>query len=92
MAIIPQKVQSRITEGLKKFQPIVESAKIRDVSESDTVVMLTGILSDILGYDKYLDITTELAIRGTYCDLALKINDIDNFDILISLVLSGVTT
>ncbi len=75
MAIIPQKIQTRITEGLKKFQPIVESAKIRDVSESDTVVMLTGILSDILGYDKYVDITTELAIRGTYCDLALKIND-----------------
>lgn len=75
MAIIPQKIQSRITEGLKKFQPIVESAKIRDVSESDTVVMLTGVLSDILGYDKYVDITTELAIRGTYCDLALKIND-----------------
>lgn len=75
MAIIPQKIQSRISDGLKKFQPIVESAKIRDVSESDTVVMLTGILSDILGYDKYIDITTELAIRGTYCDLALKIND-----------------
>ena len=75
MATIPQKIQSRITEGLKRFQPIVESAKIRDVSESDTVVMLTGILSDILGYDKYVDITTELAIRGTYCDLAVKIND-----------------
>ena len=75
MAVIPQKIQSRISDGLKKFQPIVESAKIRDVSESDTVVMLTGILSDVLGYDKYVDITTELAIRGTYCDLALKIND-----------------
>ncbi|PBQ31665.1 restriction endonuclease subunit R [Sphingobacteriaceae bacterium] len=74
MAAITQKIQSRISEGLKRFQPIVESAKIRDVSESDTVVMLTGILSEILGYDKYLDITTELAIRGTYCDLALKID------------------
>ncbi|WP_317898773.1 type I restriction enzyme HsdR N-terminal domain-containing protein [Aurantibacillus circumpalustris] len=74
MATITQKIHSRISEGLKRFQPIVESAKIRDVSESDTVVMLTGILSEILGYDKYLDITTELAIRGTYCDLALKID------------------
>jgi hypothetical protein len=45
------------------------------VNESDTVVLLTGILSEILGYDKYTEITTELAIRGTYCDLALKIND-----------------
>ncbi len=73
MAAITQKIQSRISEGLKRFQPIIESAKMRDVSESDTVVMLTGVLSEILGYDKYVDVTTEFAIRGTYCDLALKI-------------------
>jgi hypothetical protein len=73
MANIPQKIQTRISEGLKRFQPIIESAKIRDVSESDTVVLLTGVLSEILGYDKYVDITTEFAIRGTYCDLAIKI-------------------
>lgn len=71
---IPAKIQSRIVEGLKRFQPIVESAKIRDANESDTVVLLTGIFSEILGFDKYLDITTEHAIRGTFCDLALKIN------------------
>ncbi|HEX8517179.1 MAG TPA: restriction endonuclease subunit R [Bacteroidia bacterium] len=74
MATIPLKVQTRISDGLKRFQPIVESAKIRDVNESDTVVLLTGLLSEVLGYDKYTDITTELAIRGTFCDLALKID------------------
>lgn len=71
---IPAKIKTRMVEGLKKFQPIVESAKIRDANESDTVVLLTGILSDILGFDKYTDITTEHSIRGTFCDLALKIN------------------
>lgn len=71
---VPQKIANRIVDGLKRFQPIVESAKIRDVNESDTVVLLTGILSEILGFDKYTDITTEMSIRGTYCDLALKIN------------------
>jgi hypothetical protein len=71
---IPTKIQARIVDGLKKFQPIVESAKIRDANESDTVVLITGILSEILGFDKYTDITTEHAIRGTFCDLALKIN------------------
>jgi len=74
MATIPSKIQSRLSEGLKRFQPILDSARIRDVNESDTVVLLTGILSEVLGYDKYTDITTELAIRGTYCDLALKID------------------
>jgi predicted type IV restriction endonuclease len=74
MISVPQKVSTRIVDGLKRFQPIIESAKTRDVNESDTVVLLTGILSEILGYDKYTDITTEMSIRGTYCDLALKIN------------------
>lgn len=59
MANIPAKIQSRLVEGLKKFQPIVESAKSRDVNESDTVVILTGILSEVFGYDRYTDITTD---------------------------------
>lgn len=75
MAVVPSRVSSRISEGLKRFQPIVESAKNRDINESDTVVMMTGILSEVFGFDKYTDITTELAIRGTYCDLALKIDN-----------------
>lgn len=72
---VPSKVAARIAQGIKKFQPIVDAAKSSDVNESDTVLLLTGILSEILGYDKYADITTELAIRGTYCDLAIKAGD-----------------
>lgn len=74
MATPNSKVTLRIQAGLKRFQPIVESAKSRDVNESDTVVLLTGILSEVFGFDKYTDITTELSIRGTYCDLAIKAN------------------
>lgn len=75
MINVSNKVLERIREGLKRFQPIVESAKIRDVNESDTVVLLTGILSEVLGFDKYTEVTTELSIRGTYCDLALKVDN-----------------
>jgi predicted type IV restriction endonuclease len=74
MATIPTKVSLRISDGLKRFQPIIESAKIRDINESDTVVILTGILSEVLGFDKYTEITTEHLIRGTYCDLAITID------------------
>ena len=74
MATVPVRIASRISEGLKRFQPIVESAKKRDINESDTVVLMTGMLSEILGFDKYADITTEVAIRGTFCDLALKVD------------------
>lgn len=74
MASIPAKIAARLSEGLKRFQPILDSAKIRDVNESDTVVIITGLLSEVLGFDKYSEVTTEHSIRGTYCDLALSVN------------------
>lgn len=45
----------RISAGIKRFQPILESAKSRDVGESDTVTIITDMLSEIFGYDKYSD-------------------------------------
>lgn len=85
---VNQKTLSRITDGLKKFQPLVSSAKTRDINESDTVVLLIGILSDLLGYDRYTEITTEKAIKGTFCDLAIKIDD--KINILIEVKAVGV--
>ena len=69
---VPQKVSNRISAGLKRFQPVLAAAKARDVNESDTVVVITDMLQEIFGYDKYAEITSEHAIRGTYCDLAIK--------------------
>jgi hypothetical protein len=31
------------------------------------------MLADVFGYNKYTEITKEFAIRGTYCDLAVKV-------------------
>lgn len=71
MANIPVRVGSRISEGLKKFQPILASAKDKDVNESNTVVIVTDMLSEVFGFDKYTEITTEHAIKSTWCDLAI---------------------
>jgi hypothetical protein len=71
---VNQKVLTRIAEGLKKFQPLVASAKSRDINESDTVVLLIGILSDMLGYDRYTEISTEKAVKSTFCDLVIKLD------------------
>lgn len=59
--------------GIKRFQPILLSAKSRDLGESDTVRIVVDMLAEIFGYDKFSEITSEYAIRGTYCDLAIKI-------------------
>lgn len=76
MAAIPKKVAERLVAGIKRFQPILSAAKARDVGESDTVVIVTDMLAEIFGYDKYAEITSEHAIKSTFCDLATKIEGV----------------
>jgi hypothetical protein len=71
---LPTKVTDRIAAGLKRFIPVLEAAKSRDINETDTVTIVKDILEAIMGFDKYEEITSEHAIRGTYCDLAIKLD------------------
>jgi hypothetical protein len=71
---IPAKIAERLSSGLRRFAPILAAARSRDVNESDTSMIVTDMLADIYGYDKYSEVTRELAIRGTYCDLATRID------------------
>lgn len=70
MAAIPAKVRDRVKDNLGKIQKIPEQAKARDINEADTVAIVSDVLTDILGYDKYMEVTREYAVKGTYCDLA----------------------
>jgi hypothetical protein len=72
---VSKKVTDRITTQLKRYQAILAEAKNRDISESDTVVIIGDMLADVFGYKKYTEITTEFAIRGTYVDLAVKVGE-----------------
>lgn len=70
----PKKVAERLIAGIKRYQPILASAKDRDVGETDTVTIIKDMMADVFGYDKYSELTSEFAIRGTYCDLAIKLD------------------
>jgi predicted type IV restriction endonuclease len=72
---IPKKVSDRLVASTKNFQKVLVSARDRDVNESDTVTIVTDMLGDVFGFDKYTEITGELAIRSTYCDLAVRLGD-----------------
>ena len=75
MATIPSKAQTRLVTGIKKFQNVLRSAKTKDINESDTVTIIMDMLAELFGYDKYSEITSEYAIKKTYCDLAIKIDN-----------------
>lgn len=72
MANIPLKAKKRLTSAVPKFKKILAQAKGRDINESDTVTIITDMLEEVFGFDKYSEITREYAINGTYCDLAIK--------------------
>lgn len=69
---IPKRTIERVTDGLKRFAPILQTQRDRDVSEADTVTVVKDLLSEVFGYDKYAELTSEHAIRGTFCDLAVQ--------------------
>lgn len=71
---IARKTQDRLVAGLKKYQPIVRKLAERDISEADTVTVIKDMLTDIFGYDKYAELTSEQQIRGTFCDLAIRVD------------------
>ena len=85
---IPNKIADRLSFGLKRFQPIISAAKARDANESDTSMIVTDMMAELFGYDKYSEVTKELAIRGTYCDLATKIEG--KFQMLIEVKAVGI--
>ena len=72
---IPAKVKARLSDGVKKYRGVLRRARDKDVNESDTVTIITDILDEVLGYKKITEITSECAIKKTFCDLAIKIDD-----------------
>jgi hypothetical protein len=71
---VTARVADRITTQLKRYQAVLGQAQQRDVGESDTSRIISDMLSDVFGYDKYEHVTTEHAIRGTFVDLAVQVD------------------
>ncbi len=74
MIKIPKKVADRWPSSVRALTSVAMSHKTRDVSEADTVTLVKDMLADIFGYEKYNELTSEQQIRGTFCDLAVRID------------------
>ena len=72
--MVPKRVADRLVRAVSKFKTVLQIAKDRDVNEADTVSVIMDMLAEVFGYDKYLEVTREFAIRGTFCDLAIKMD------------------
>ncbi|MBI5014412.1 MAG: type I restriction enzyme HsdR N-terminal domain-containing protein [Deltaproteobacteria bacterium] len=89
MIKLPKKVLDRFAAKLKTYQAVASAHKDRDVSEADTVTLVKDILAYLFGYDKYVELTSEQQVRGTFCDLAVKIDG--KIKYLIEVKAAGIT-
>ncbi len=60
--------------GLRKYVKPLQDLVKRDANEGDTRLLVTDVLCDLLGYDKYSDLTTEYMIRGEFADYGIRID------------------
>lgn len=64
--------RERLRSSIRKFaRPLVDLVA-RDANEGDTRLLVTDILCDALGYDKYTDLTTEYAVKGEFADYGIR--------------------
>lgn len=68
-----QSAKARILSGLKKIGKPTVMLIDKDAAEADTRHLVTDILVDLLGFDKYENLTAEFAVRGDWADYGIRI-------------------
>jgi predicted type IV restriction endonuclease len=66
--------RERLASGLKRVAKPIEGLKARDAVEADTRMLVTDVLCDLLGYDKYEDLTAEYQVKGEFADYGVRVD------------------
>ncbi|MDR2454509.1 MAG: type I restriction enzyme HsdR N-terminal domain-containing protein [Bifidobacteriaceae bacterium] len=65
--------EERIAAGLRRLLRPIKELVGRDANEGDTRLLVTDLLCDVLGYDKYSELSTEYRVRGDFADYAIRV-------------------
>jgi predicted type IV restriction endonuclease len=66
--------RDRVKAMLRKYAKPLNDLLARDANEGDTRLLVTDFLCDVLGYDKYDDLTTEYRVKGEFADYGVRID------------------
>ncbi len=66
--------RDRVKAGIRRFGKPLADLAARDANEGDTRLLVTDFLCDVLGYDKYADLTTEYRVRGEFADFGVRVD------------------
>lgn len=66
--------RERVRTGIRKFAKPLNDLIGRDANEGDTRMLVNRMLTDVLGYDEFGELTTEYAVKGEYADYGIRID------------------
>lgn len=77
--VYQEKALERIKKGLRRMSNIVERAVRDDYKEADTRKIVSDMLCECLGWDKFENVTAEQMINSRYADYVVKTDDEEVF-------------
>lgn len=80
--------RERMKGALKNFNKPLSELVARDANEGDTRLLVTDMLCEGFGFDKYSELTTEYRVKGEFADYGIRIDK----DLIAFLEVKRVTT
>lgn len=79
MAVYQEKAKERIKKGLRRMNGVVERAIRDEYKEADTRKIVSLMLEDYLGWDRFANVTAEQMIGSRYADYVVRNADEELF-------------
>ena len=66
--------RERMRGAIKKFSKPLVDLVARDANEGDTRLLVTDMLCEGFGFDKYAELTTEYRVKGEFADYGIRLD------------------
>lgn len=66
--------RQQAVDAVRRFEAPLKELLERDANEGDTRLLVTDMLCEGLGYDKFADLTTEYMVRQDFADFGVRID------------------
>jgi hypothetical protein len=66
--------RERMRGAIKKFGKPLADLVARDANEGDTRLLVTDMLCEGFGFDKYAELTTEYRVKGEFADYGIRLD------------------
>jgi len=69
------RAKDRIRKGIARYAGILQQAAEQGANEANTSAIVHAMLAELLGYDRFFELTGEYEVRGHWADWAVRVDN-----------------